>query len=206
MKKLSLFFSLLIFLAGCSSTQKAGVDTVSKSSPEWKLDADQKDFLKNKKPKFKTLVVYFSKTGNTQKIAYKMAVMLKGDIDRVVDLNDRGFCLGGGAATFGIAADIGKMKYDPAVYDLVILGTPIWSWNVSPAIRAYIKQYRGKFKNLAFFTTAGGTAPDKIVKKMEKLSGQKGLAFTGFLEKEFKNQKLIQERLNTFLLHFLTNK
>jgi len=203
MKKIIFISLLCLVFTDCSTSQKGRVDTVSKSSPEWKLDADQKTFLHNKKPKYKTLVVYFSKSGNTQKIAYKIAIMLKGDIDRITDLNNRGFCLGGGAATFGIAADIGAMKYNPADYDLVILGTPVWSWNMSPAMRAYIKKYRGKFKNLGFFVTAGGTAPDKIIKKMEKLSGKKGIAFTGFIEKEFKTPEVIQERLNKFLLNFL---
>jgi len=203
MKKIIFASLLCLIISGCSSSQKKGVDTVSKSSPEWKLDADQKNFLHNKKPKYKTLVVYFSKTGNTQKIAYKIAVMLKGDIDRIIDLKNRGFCLGGGAAMFGMTADIGDMKYNPADYDLVILGTPIWSWNMSPAMRAYIEKYKGKFKNLGFFVTAGGTAPGKIVKKMEKLTGKKGIAFTGFIEKEFKTPGVIQKRLNKFLLNFL---
>jgi multimeric flavodoxin WrbA len=33
------------------------------------------------------------------------------------------------------------MKKNPAGYDLVIFGSPIWAGNIAPAIRTYINQY-----------------------------------------------------------------
>ena len=204
MKKLILIIIFLIFILGCSSTQD--IDSVSKASPPWKLDGAQKDFMKDKKVKYKTLVAYFSKTGNTQKIAFKISIMLKADLERIVDLNNRGFILGGGAATFGIAADINKSKYKAEDYDLVVIGTPIWSWSMSPAIRAYLNQNKGKFKKVAFFVTSGNTAPDNVVESMEKLIDTKSIAHIGYIEKDFKDTHKVQERLNTFLVNFLEMK
>ncbi len=201
MRKISIVFLSIIFLWGCSSSQE--IDSKATASPEWKMDSNQQEFLKGKKPKYKVLVAYFSKTGNTQKIAYKIAVMLGGDVERVKDLNTRGFCLGGGAATFGVGADINKPDKNPEEYDLVIIGTPIWSWTMAPAIHAYIKQNKDKFKKVAFFVTAGGTSPEGTVEDMEELSGKKALAFTGFIEDEFEKSEEIQKKLNTFLLNFL---
>jgi|GEM_PF-713647 len=204
MKNLLSVVLVSIFLIGCSSAQKT--DTVSKASPPWKLNENQKAFMKDKKIKYKTLVVYFSKTGNTQKIAFKISIILKADLERIIDLNNRGFCLGGGEATFGIAAKIKKPKFKAEDYDLVLIGTPIWSWSMTPAIRAYLKKNKGKIKRVAFFVTAGGTKPDKIVKNMEKLLDIKSISHIGFTRKDFKKPLLVQKKLNTFLMNFLDIK
>ena len=202
MKKNILLAIMITLFIGCTSSQKKD-DAVSGASPEWKAETDHSAFIAGRKSKYKILVVYFSKSGGTEQIALEIAIMLDADIEKIIDKDNKGFCLAGGAAIFGTEANIAELTKDPADYELVIIGTPIWSWNISPPARTYINKNKGKFKNLAFFTNSGNTEPDKVVKKMEELAGVKGLAFTGFADKDFENPLEVQKKVYTFVDNFL---
>ncbi len=118
----------------------------------------------------KILVVYYSKTGNTKKVGRKISELLKADTDEIIDKTDRsgikGWIFGGRDAMKEKDTEI-KFKKNPLNYDLVLIGTPIWAFTLTPAIRRYLKD--NKFKKVAFFYTHGG-APGKTFAEMEKLS------------------------------------
>ncbi len=162
-----------------------------------------------KKPK--VLVVYYSRTGTTEKIGGLIASAVKADVEKLVDKKDRsgvwGYLVGGKDAGFDNETELGELKYDPGEYDLVIIGTPIWAWNMSPAVRTYITKNKDKIKNVVFFTTSGGTSYEKVVPLMEKHLGKDALFKTGFLEKEVKNDssEMIEnlKKISGFVKNFL---
>jgi len=43
------------------------------------------------------------------------------------------------------------VKHDPVRFDLVIIGTPVWDFNISSPVKAYLKRYHGKFMAVVFF-------------------------------------------------------
>jgi flavodoxin len=45
------------------------------------------------------------------------------------------------------------MNRVPSDYDLIIIGTPIWAWSPTPAIRTYIKNNNLSGKKIALFFT-----------------------------------------------------
>lgn len=152
----------------------------------------------------KVLVVYYSRTGITEKIGGLLAVALEADQEKVTDKKDRsgiwGYIVAGKDAGLKNLTEIGELKHDPADYDLVIIGTPIWAWKMAPAIRTYIDKNREKLKNVVFYTTAGGTSYEKVVPEMEEFLGHKAMLKDGFLEKEVKkDSKEMIEKLNKFL-------
>ncbi len=142
-------------------------------------------------PEPKALVVYYSRTGTTEKVGELIAVALNGDTEKIIDKKDRsgvwGYIVAGKDAGFGNETEIEPTKHDPSDYDLVIIGTPIWAWSMAPAVRTYINQNKGNFKNVVFFTTSGGTGYDKVVPSMEDLIGKEAIFKNGFLEKEVKD-------------------
>lgn len=153
----------------------------------------------------KVLVVYYSRTGNTKKVAEDIAAALNADIERIIDTKDRsgagGYLGAGKDASSGALAEIEPVQKDPAKYDLVVMGTPIWSWTMTPAIRTYITNNKAAFKEVAFFTSSGGSKPDKTVQRMETLAGKKAKAYAGFLDREYKekNKAAYEEKLNGFI-------
>jgi flavodoxin len=121
----------------------------------------------------KTLVAYYSRTGNTRRLAEEIAKELCCDIDEIRDNEYRSGVIGWFSASRDafrkFPADI-EFKIDPSEYDLVIVGTPIWSFGITPAVRTYFTRNIEKFNNVAFFLTSGGLGIQGAFKDMEALS------------------------------------
>jgi flavodoxin len=100
-----------------------------------------------------TLVVYYSRTGNTRRVAHRLYGLLPCDIEEVVDLRDRRGLVGlASAAVAGagkLYTEIRDIDVDPADYDVVILATPTWLGSIAPAIRTFVERYRQRFSNVA---------------------------------------------------------
>lgn len=127
----------------------------------------------------KTLIVYYSRTGTTEKVAQEVAENVSCDIEHIVDKKKRngmvGWIFGGRDGMEKNMTSIEPMKKDPSTYDLVILGTPIWI-HCTPAMRTYIHLHSKKFKNVAFFCTMGSSDPTGLFSEMEELGGKKPIA------------------------------
>jgi flavodoxin len=124
----------------------------------------------------KTLVVFYSRTGTTKKIAEEIAAKIGAEIEEIKDTVDRngakGYLLAGRDATLRRLTKLEEVKYNPADFDLVIIGTPIWSWNMSAPIRTYITEHKNNFKNVAFFCTMGGSGDEKAFREMGDIIGK----------------------------------
>ncbi len=151
----------------------------------------------------KILVAYYSKTGNTERVAKDIASGLGADLEKIIDQKDRsgifGFIFGGRDAMKKRGTKIGILNYDPAAYDLVIIGTPVWASNPVPAARTYLEENKSKIKSLAFFETSGGTAPEKIAVFIEEVVGGKAAVIAGFNQKELREEKTYKEKIAAFV-------
>lgn len=110
----------------------------------------------------KILVVYYSLTGNTKFIASQISNELNADIEEVKPIKDLDpnsgskYFWGGMKATMKSKPDLEELVYNPSEYDLIIIGTPVWAWTLSPAIRAYCKKFDFGNKLIALFTSSSG--------------------------------------------------
>jgi flavodoxin len=106
----------------------------------------------------KSLVVYYTRTGNARFVAETIAATIGADIEEVVDLKKRsgplGFLSGGKDATQGKETQIVETKKSPKDYDLIILGTPVWSSSPTPAIQTYLNHNDLSGKKVALFFTS----------------------------------------------------
>ena len=79
----------------------------------------------------KTLIVFFSRTGHTRKVAEKLQAELRCDLEELHDEKKRsgfwGYFFSGRDAMQKRPAKLTQLKSNPAEYELVILGTPIWA-------------------------------------------------------------------------------
>jgi flavodoxin len=120
----------------------------------------------------KTLVVFYSRSGNTRKLALEIKKCLKADLDEIKSIDRKGawgFLMAGKDSVFNKTIDI-KYKKDPSKYNLVVIGTPVWTYTMAPAIRTYLIQNKGKFKKVAFFCTMNSSGDKITFKNMERLS------------------------------------
>lgn len=158
------------------------------------------DSLAPQKPR--VLVAYYSRTGTTKIVADELARRLGADVEAISDAKNRqglfGWLGAGRDASKKSKTVIGPTRYDPSQYDLVVLGTPVWAWNMTPAIRTYILANREKFKKVAFFCTMGKNGDLKTFAGMADICGQKPLTTMALRAEEVKIRQY-HSRINKFL-------
>lgn len=137
----------------------------------------------------KVLVVYFSRSGNTGTVAKELAAKLGADSEALTEQGTDwsgvwGYLKAGKAAWKEELSSIEKLKKEPKDYDIVVIGTPVWAWNMTPAVRAFLTVYKDDLKKVAFFATEGGSGHEKAFKNMETLAGKRPVATAFWTEKE----------------------
>lgn len=141
----------------------------------------------------KLLVAYFSQTGHTREIAETIAAACRADIDAIREVKPRagvlGFMRAGYEATTRRAAAIHPAEKEPGGYDLVVLGTPVWSWNLSSPMRAYLAEHGPTLKAVAFFCTEGGSGGERIFRQMAGLCAKDPVATLIVTEPEIKKSR-----------------
>lgn len=128
----------------------------------------------------KALLVYYSRTGITRRVASEIAKHLKCDVEEILDVGSRSGVLGylrsGREAVLKKLAKIRPIRKSPSSYGIVVIGTPVWAYNVSSPVRAYIFRNKGSFKKVAFFCTMGGSGSKGAFRGIEELCGKKPVA------------------------------
>lgn len=121
----------------------------------------------------KSLVVYYSRSGNTRFVAEQISEEIGADIEEIIDIKKRkgllGFILSGYDATRGRLTKIVEIKKSPLDYELIIVGTPMWNKRIAPAVRTYLKENSFSGKHVALFCTNLGSQPDRVFSTLKKL-------------------------------------
>lgn len=128
----------------------------------------------------KILVVYYSRSGFTRKVAEAIAAACNADLEEIRDLGSRGGFWGYlhsvREALSRKPAPIVAPARDPSGYDLIVLGTPVWTGKVSSPMRAYVAKLGVSFKAIAVFCTLGGSGADKTLHELAALCGKTAVA------------------------------
>jgi flavodoxin len=150
----------------------------------------------------KILTVYYSRTRTTKKLAENLNELLKGDLEEIVDLKNRqgwlGYVMAGRDASTKRQTIIKDLVHNPADYDLIVIGTPIWAWTVTPAVRSYLIKNKDKIKKVAFFCTESGQGGPRAFQEMENICGQKPIATLELLTREV-IKDLFSEKAGNFI-------
>jgi len=128
----------------------------------------------------RVLVIYYSRTGYTRRIAEAVAAKAHATVEAIVeDRSRRGFLnylRSGREALTGRAVPIRSTAEDPSTYDILIIGTPVWAGHVSSPVRTYLLEHRSEIRRTAFFCTQHSSGADKVFREMASLVGQTPLA------------------------------
>ena len=152
----------------------------------------------------KTLVIYYTRTGNAKFLAETIAAELGADIEEVIDLKKRqgklGWLSAGRDAMGEKETEIAPTKRTPTDYDLMIIGQPIWAGNPTPAIRTYLNKNDLSGKKVALFFSDSnlGQAIEKTKALMPKSTFVGELSLSAKeLENKEETKKKIAEWSNT---------
>lgn len=149
----------------------------------------------------KSLVAYYSRSNITKKLAENIADQIGGDIEQVIPkVNYQGkigYARGGKDALTEKIVELDALKYNPADYDVVYIGAPVWASRAANPIISYLKQNEGKFNDVKFFLTAGSSGFESSFEQMEKYS-KKPLKTLALTTKEVKKD-LFEEKMKSFI-------
>lgn len=127
----------------------------------------------------KTLVVYYSRTGNTRLIGNEIAAALGADVEDLKDGKKRagpiGFLLSGLEAKRKSPVQLEALTHNPAEYDVVVVGSPVWANGMCTPIRTFLSQHQKSLKNVAWFCTSGSIDPKYAAKGFAAMMEKTGL-------------------------------
>ena len=130
----------------------------------------------------KSLITYYSYSGNTDKIARMFGKILqaKGEVhlQRLKPVAEiKGFIGQCAAARKGDKAILKEgVKFDVTSYDLVLIGSPVWAFAPTPAVNTFLANLTGlKGKKVVVLLTSGsGLGVKACFKNIRKVLEAKG--------------------------------
>lgn len=174
-RKYFVFLTICLFLvtAGCSSQQDKK-QTVSENNTEPKTENIEKD-SSTKEDANKELVVYFSWSGNTEKVAKEIQKQTDADIveiqplepysddyDAVVDLAQQ-------EQSAGARPEIANQIDNISDYDVIYVGFPNWWGDMPMILYTFFDTYDLSDKTISPFCTSGGSGLSNTVNEIKDL-------------------------------------
>jgi menaquinone-dependent protoporphyrinogen IX oxidase len=127
-------------------------------------------------PAPKILVIFYSRSGTTRRIATALSAALGGSVEEIAEDRGRSGFLGYLRSVIEArrkrSANILPARIDPKSFDLVVIGTPVWAWSVSSPVRAYLTANKDRLPAVAFFCTLGGAGSETAFAQMQEIVGK----------------------------------
>lgn len=143
----------------------------------------------------KTLVVYYSLTGNTKFIADALAKTLAADLAEIKPKHDDGgkgllkMFWRGKQAVMKEKPELLPMEKKLADYDLVVLGSPVWASSCSPALYSFVCANDFTQKNVAIFVCHGGALGKTFENLRNNMKGAKVISEIDFIDPLFNTEE-----------------
>jgi hypothetical protein len=158
----------------------------------------------------RSLVVYYSLTGNTREVAARAARDLGADIAEVRSPRyESGAFRLLRAALDGWRGRLPPIEVSggrPEDYDLVLVMGPVWAGHAATPIRAYLAQSRGKLRRAAFLLTCGNQCPPRVFEEMAAHAGLAPEATFIVRDREIKAGTELPAQLASFLASIRLSK
>ncbi|MGO8909902.1 MAG: flavodoxin family protein [Bradyrhizobium sp.] len=136
----------------------------------------------------RTLVVFYSRSGTTRRIAEALSAALKCDLEEITEPRPRtgffGYIRSLLEASRKRPSTILPKKHEVSSYDLVVIGTPVWAWSLSSPVRAYLMATASQLPKVAFFCTLGARGSESAFAQMTAIVGKKPRAICAIAQGE----------------------
>jgi len=152
----------------------------------------------------KTAVVFFSYDGNSAFVAQHLKKCLNADLVQLYlkDEKKRGKVASifwGGAMVFSRKnPPLKPYDFNPAVYDLIILGSPVWAGSPAPPLKTFLSQASITGKKLALFVCHGGGKGKSLDKFKALVTGNEIVSTADFIV-PLKNKEEAQKQITEWV-------
>ena len=159
----------------------------------------------SKKSGAENLILYYSQTGATEKVAQELQKVLGADMEAIELENPY---TGTYAETIervgkeresGNLPELKPLKADLSKYDVIYLGYPIWFGTYALPISSLVKEYNFEGKKIVTFCTFGSGGLEPAIRDLKKALPKADIAETGFGVRNARIASAAKE-LNRFLV------
>jgi len=133
------------------------------------------------------LVIYYSQTGKTKKLGQEIVKDFKAignevKLASIEPVEEKSYTTNVREARESVEVKIKPTVMDISGYDLICIGTPVWSSSPATPVNGYVASVTGiKGKKTACFAThGGGSATSTLEKLRAKLEGQGAVVIGSF--------------------------
>lgn len=117
----------------------------------------------------RSLVIYYSKSGNTELVAKTIKQELGAHVREVTDYTINRSTTEYIFTSLLDSASISPKKIDIDYYETIFIGTPVWLGSITPAIKKIIDNIDFKNKNIVLFNTMREVGGSIAMRRMAKL-------------------------------------
>jgi hypothetical protein len=122
-----------------------------------------------------TLVVYYSRSGSTRTVAKALANGVGGTLRELVDANARKNLFAAAiAALFGRSARLVDPDFDVSAWDTVVVMTPIWVGQPTPAANTFLRTVNLTGKKVLIVALGESGENLATSSKLEKMARARG--------------------------------
>jgi menaquinone-dependent protoporphyrinogen IX oxidase len=151
-----------------------------------------------------TLVVYFSNTGVTRKLAREIANIYDCDLEEIHEPTPRnngfrGFAFSGFQAFAKTLPEIEDLVHKPSDYEHTVVGTPVWVGHMSSPIRSFLYHHGSQIKKASFFTTYNGSGGVKVIEEMSEYCDKPIHSSFAFSKEVLQSPKYLDRRIRDFI-------
>ena len=134
----------------------------------------------------KSLVVYYSMSGNCEMVAGKIAEYTGADVLRLEpvkaypDSGFKKFFWGGKSAVMGDTPKLNPYEFDASKYETIIIGFPVWASRMAPPLKTFVADNLEalKDKKISSFACQGGSGAEKAFSQLCGMLGRDSLDAT----------------------------
>jgi len=144
----------------------------------------------------KVLVVFFSRSGTTRRLAEHIARATHADVEEIREPRSRRGILGwlrsGYEGTYRRSAKILPLRRNPQDYDLVYVGSPTWNGSLASPVRGFLEHHADVLGSVALFATCAGRGATDVIAQMTEVLKHAPLATLAMLERDVSHSPSVQ--------------
>lgn len=142
----------------------------------------------------KTIIIYYSYSGNNKLLAEELQRRLNSDIQEVIEVKRRTPLTMILDVLFKKDIKVRRSKFLISYYDRVILIGPIWWGRIASPLREFIKRERRNINSYSFITVCGSGNNRNVENELSKILQKKPITVCELLVKDLhpvnKNNKI----------------
>ena len=156
----------------------------------------------------KTAIVYYSLDGNCAIVAHEINSILNTDIIRLHTTKDKkrskigNMFWGVGMVFLGKKPPLKPYSFNPAAYEKIIIGAPVWADSPAPPVKTFISESGLSGKKIAIFLCHAGSAGDSAKKFKELLAGNEIIGEIDFKNAAKSDKEALKQQIADWVNRF----